>query len=64
MQPCPCEFDVEQIKGNFSVICSLKYQFNFFRSQVHNAYAPTDCPAKAHILLENNKTNVHLLKHK
>ena len=51
-------------RWTFSVICSSKYQFNFFRSKVHNAYAPTYCLAKAHILLEGNKTNVHLLKHK
>ena len=64
LQPHPCEFDVDQIKGNLSVICSWKCQFNFFTSKVRNAYAPTFCPAKAHIFLENNKTNVHLLKHK
>ena len=50
---------------DFSVIFSShvlanlsKYQFKFFRSKVHNAYAPTYCLAKAHILLEGNKTNV------
>ena len=53
-----------KLRGTFSVICSSKYQFNFFRSKVHNAYAPTYCLTKAHILLEGNKTNVHLLKHK